>query len=361
MENSLSNRHSIVFPGINDRGDRLQGSGRGGGSVPHNDLLDAHGDVGESPNAGLQKKVVGYATESLGTRDAGEPKRCELSPEEQCFEKAGGKRRRLGGTGKGKCTTVIGMPEKCDILRQRKSFAEGPIRVTAKCSLETQECLQTTVKDGARDVDCDGRPRRSTIVVEMSNATFNETGRIIPKPCPIATSVVPIMPPPSRPSQHKRRTKTDNAGLTKLDRKNAAKARQQILRLAESSDSKGTSLPAYPLAKVAILPPPAQLESANGAEHPEGVDPDRRLGYLSPGPIRHGGPVTVYRPGDSDGNPVTGTFGGSPMKVVQKSVLEASLAQARLLASVQAYSLTHEGRLARSRIARCERGGPDGL
>ena len=112
---------------------------------------------------------------------------------------------------------------------------------------------------------------------------------------------------------------------------------------------------------MAIQPPLAQLESANGAEQPEGVAPDRRLGYLSPAPIRHGGPVTVYRPGDSDGNPVSGIFGGSPMRVVQKSVLAASLAQARLLASVQAHSLTHEGRLARSRIARCERGEPDGL
>ena len=110
-----------------------------------------------------------------------------------------------------------------------------------------------------------------------------------------------------------------------------------------------------------MQPPPAQLESAASVEQPEGVALDRRLGYFSPTSIQHGSPVTVYRPRESDGNPDTGVFGGSLMKVVQRSVLEASMAQARLFASVQARSRTHEGRLFRSRIARCERGGPTWL
>ena len=70
--------------------------------------------------------------------------------------------------------------------------------LTAECSLETQESFQRKIKDGAGDDDCDGRPRRSTTVVDVSNATSNETGRIHPKPCEIATSVVPFMPTLSR-------------------------------------------------------------------------------------------------------------------------------------------------------------------
>ena len=81
--------------------DRLEGRGRGGESVPQNDILDARGDVGESSNAGLQKTVVGHATGSPGKRDAGEINRRGLSTGAHCFAQTNGKRRRLDGTGNG--------------------------------------------------------------------------------------------------------------------------------------------------------------------------------------------------------------------------------------------------------------------
>jgi hypothetical protein len=219
--------------------DHLQGNGRCGGRVSHNDHLDARGDVGDSPSAGLQKRAIGIANASIEERGAGDIDRREVypeehwyaqtsgkrrrldrrgldgpaptangsvgggktslvcrvlsgkgnamgskrsflpaytkcaveislpsglagakhaehsptlvMPEEQCFAKAGGKRRRLRGNGNEHRVTVLGMPGTCDIRRQRKSFADGSLCLVAECSLNTQESLQAKIKAGVGD------------------------------------------------------------------------------------------------------------------------------------------------------------------------------------------------------------------